>query len=407
MADPRPASHTPPVIPHTRVPNLVVDFILPCLNGAEAACLMYVMRRTYGFASADGARKVRDRISLSQFEHGIQSGEYVLDIGTGLTKQTIIRALRALDEKSLLVIARHCSRCLWEQESDGPAPGGERCPRCRRTLDKWFSMVDLSPRSLVAFMNANDPRGRAWSWDGSVKRLRVASADTGDAQQSPSGDAQALSDYVEMFWYPKFVDAVISELVHAKGGASLTDAQIKNHVYLPVLALQERAARNPGVVKHALSETIKRGVVRQVKEQVGAAGKTTRRVNYTWHRYAKAIVDRALAAQPVGPSTAAAASKDPGQVATERERGARDLLERAAQLNMDDQAEAARAVLSELLGMAEDLAPLVGGSAERADAHLRCAFKKGLSDMLGAPRAASVADHYPEWTWPADLSVDL
>lgn len=361
---------------------------------------MYVVRRTYGFASADGARKVRDRISLSQFENGIQSGDYVLDIGTGLSRQSILSALRNLEDKGLLLVARHCSRCLWEGELD-EARTGQHCPRCRRTLDKWYSLIDLTPNLLVAFMNANDPRRRAWSWDGQVKRLRVACA---PADRSPAAraDAKALSDYAEMFWYPQLVERVIAELVHAKGGP-LADAQILRHIYTPVLAMQERAARNPGVVKTALTETISRGVVRQVKESVGKSGKTTRRINYSWYRYAQAIVDRALAKQPVGPAAGASAA-DPARAAADAERAARDLLERAAQLNMDAQHEPARAVLSQLLGMTEALAPLVGGSRERADAHLRCAFKKGLSDMIGAPRAVSIADHYPEWEWPADMT---
>lgn len=389
-----------PMVPHTRVPNLVADFVLPCLSGAESSCLMYVVRRTYGFASADGARKMRDRISLSQFEHGIQSGAYVLDIGTGLRRQSIVSALRSLEEKGLLLVARHCSRCLWEGDLDTTSTE-QHCPRCRRTLDKWYSLVELTPRRLVAFMNSNDPRRRTWNWDTQVKRLRVSETAT-DTPVTARADAKSLSDYADLFWYPKLVDQIIAELVHAKRGTKLNNAQVMTHVYAPVLAMQERASRNPGVVKKALTETISRGVVRQVKESAGKSGKTNRRVNYSWHRYAQAIVDRALAAQPLGPAMSAQKA-DPKRIAAEAERGARDLLERAAQLNMDAHHEAARAVLSELLGMADALAPLCGGSTQRADAHLRAAFKKGLSDMLGAPRAVSVADHYPEWSWPTDM----
>ena len=66
---------------HTRVPNQLIDLVMPWLSSGEQACLMYIVRRTYGFALQAGAgqRKQWDRIALSQFIDGTSSGGYVLD----------------------------------------------------------------------------------------------------------------------------------------------------------------------------------------------------------------------------------------------------------------------------------------------------------------------------------------
>ena len=51
----------------TQTPNIVYDFLISRLPGAEARCILYICRRTYGF------HKKIDRISFSQFLNGIKS----------------------------------------------------------------------------------------------------------------------------------------------------------------------------------------------------------------------------------------------------------------------------------------------------------------------------------------------
>ena len=45
----------------TQIPNVILDKIIPGIPNAEAKCLLYICRRTYGF------HKEKDRISLTQF----------------------------------------------------------------------------------------------------------------------------------------------------------------------------------------------------------------------------------------------------------------------------------------------------------------------------------------------------
>lgn len=82
----------------TQVPNVYFDQFLPELNGNEFKLLMYLSRRIFGF------HKDSDNISLGQMLSGIRkrNGEY-LDKGTGLSKPTLLRALKSLQEKGLVI----------------------------------------------------------------------------------------------------------------------------------------------------------------------------------------------------------------------------------------------------------------------------------------------------------------
>lgn len=75
----------------TQIPNLILDLVLPRISEAEARCLLYICRRTFGF------HKDEDNISFSQFQNGIKSrrGEQ-LDFGTGLSRPAINTALQNL-----------------------------------------------------------------------------------------------------------------------------------------------------------------------------------------------------------------------------------------------------------------------------------------------------------------------
>jgi phage replication O-like protein O len=85
----------------TQIPNDVFDSLMPTLSGGELKVLLYICRRTFGF------QKDSDRISLAQIAHGIttKAGK-VLDSGTGLSKQRVITALKALEKKNIISITR-------------------------------------------------------------------------------------------------------------------------------------------------------------------------------------------------------------------------------------------------------------------------------------------------------------
>jgi hypothetical protein len=80
------------LIPNSsQIPHIITDVLIPQLPEGEARCVLYVARRTFGF------HKDKDKISLSQFERGIETKEgKTLDLGTGLSRPVIVEALKNL-----------------------------------------------------------------------------------------------------------------------------------------------------------------------------------------------------------------------------------------------------------------------------------------------------------------------
>ena len=88
----------------TQVPDQYLDELLPVLSGAELKVLLYITRRTFGF------KKDSDNISLSQMLRGIKTRDgHVLDGGVGLTKKTLLKAIRSLQEKNIIFTKRRQS----------------------------------------------------------------------------------------------------------------------------------------------------------------------------------------------------------------------------------------------------------------------------------------------------------
>ena len=85
----------------TQIPNAIIDSLLPRIPDAEAKCMIYICRRTFGFG------KTLDRISLSQFVGGIVSrNNERMDYGAGLSKPPVIEALRNLVEAKAILIKK-------------------------------------------------------------------------------------------------------------------------------------------------------------------------------------------------------------------------------------------------------------------------------------------------------------
>lgn len=82
----------------TQVPDVILDHWMAELSGAEFKVLLYIARRTYGFG------KDRDTISLSQIAGGLKRRDgTVLDRGTGASRSSVARSLKALEERGLIV----------------------------------------------------------------------------------------------------------------------------------------------------------------------------------------------------------------------------------------------------------------------------------------------------------------
>src|SRR3954466_979968 len=83
---------------YTPVPDELFDELLVDLSGAELKVLLYIIRRTFGF------KRESDNISLSQMLTGLKTQDgRVLDRGVGLSKKTLLVALRALRERGVIV----------------------------------------------------------------------------------------------------------------------------------------------------------------------------------------------------------------------------------------------------------------------------------------------------------------
>ena len=88
----------------TQVPDQYLDELLPVLTGAELKVLLYITRRTFGF------KKPSDNISISQMLNGIVTRDgRVLDRGVGITKKTLLKAIRSLESKKIILTRRRRS----------------------------------------------------------------------------------------------------------------------------------------------------------------------------------------------------------------------------------------------------------------------------------------------------------
>ena len=85
----------------TQLPNEVVDVLLPHLNEGELKCLLYIVRRTFGF------QRETDNISLSQMVDGLVTSDgRRLDSGIGMSKATVARSLKGLQDKGIITSQR-------------------------------------------------------------------------------------------------------------------------------------------------------------------------------------------------------------------------------------------------------------------------------------------------------------
>jgi phage replication O-like protein O len=95
----------------TPVPDELFDELLADLSGAALRVLLYICRRTFGF------KKESDTISISQMTGGItKKNGQAMDRGTGLSKDSVARAVKELEQKGVIIRIRRRS----EKKGDEP-----------------------------------------------------------------------------------------------------------------------------------------------------------------------------------------------------------------------------------------------------------------------------------------------
>src|SRR5512136_2965001 len=133
----------------TDTPDEFFDIILPQVSGlAELKVILYVIRHTFGY------NKWLDRISLSEFEHGIMTQDKdkrpkQVDAGVGLSRRAIIDGLKATvghEYLSKIIICPLChsevspiqvQRAYKQRHASGVKTINDvpaRCPVCNRPL---------------------------------------------------------------------------------------------------------------------------------------------------------------------------------------------------------------------------------------------------------------------------------
>jgi hypothetical protein len=399
---------------YTQVAHIYQDFVAPTLEPAEQICMNYIMRRTIGFTDGKGGRKVRDTIAIDQFVNGIRVGDVVMDLGTGLGRNTVRKALVGLESRGLVEVRWACTECYWEQQRDEPAPpiraADERkrnpvppCPRCKRTLSRSWAVAPLTPRKVRALMNAwsaakderRDARNKehvVYGWDTDRRRF-TWSADGDD--EAAQRELEALSEEIArlegLLWYPQYVNEAIRQAESSmRSGARISPKRILRDFYKPVYDMQQEFSTAP-LIEYALKETIRRRVPAE-------------RRGRNWVAYPKAICKshRARFEGRTQPKPGTNAAEQHAQSLPVKKKAATDLLSRAAALNDRGQTDQARELLSEILSdsLIRGVAPLFGGDLDRAEYQLRLAFKHGTSDFVGAELDPYGIDHYPGWPQP-------
>jgi phage replication O-like protein O len=82
----------------TQIPDVILDQWMAELSGAELKVVLYIARRTFGFG------KESDNISLNQIASGIKKRDgTILDKGTGLSVSSVARAVKSLEEQTILI----------------------------------------------------------------------------------------------------------------------------------------------------------------------------------------------------------------------------------------------------------------------------------------------------------------
>jgi len=215
--------------------ELLSDRWMGRLNGAEWKVLYYATRRTIGFG------KPTDRISLGQFQHGIKTRQgRQLDIGTGLSRDAVLKALTSLTDMGLLITEKgqrnvpNLYGLNWPAITDSQKvtsqknglPGGTKNrPQVVRKTDPQLSVSTLS----VATLRNTD------------SDYQTTNGKTGHS--SPDQDWRQIASLIERILGRPISGTELSRITEAAG--TMTEAEAVNAVN----AAGTRSKRQPRTIK--------------------------------------------------------------------------------------------------------------------------------------------------------------
>lgn len=364
------------------VAQMIEDWIKPLFAPPERDCLSYLARRVQSISS--------EAITLKQFEYGQTVGRYLRDLGCGLKRPTIKKALENLEMEGLVEAHASCSHCFWETAPGTRVPKECDCPHCQKPLTFSWTLAQITPQKVVALLNLRDPENRSWTFDEErgLPRFERATGEKEKRRRATDDLRQEAIRLYRLLWYPKLVEeAVHLAQAQLKAGHKISIGRRINNFYRPVYELQEEYA-NPPLLRYALQQTLDGPALHHPDTR-------------SWIRYLAKVCanNKANFSGEVVPSGTNAAEIEASSLRG-REMAVASLLRQAYELNRDGEIPAARALLSDILAQAKALAPLFNGDEKRADRALRLAFKQGSADILGVrPNSHSPVDYYPEWEW--------
>ncbi len=185
---------------YTQVPDALFDELLAYLSGAEIKVLMYIIRRTFGF------KRDSDTISLSQMLTGITTREgKVLDHGTGLSKPSLLRALRSLQERRIIFTERRRSiergdePTVYRLNVRDETPGKKMSPPLVKKITQGGGQ-EISPGPWSKNVSTQDTELQETveqetdSNISNIRKVRPAKARTEQGVQTPANPASQSKD---------------------------------------------------------------------------------------------------------------------------------------------------------------------------------------------------------------------
>ena len=219
---------------YTQVPDTVFDRLMPILSGAEFKVLCYIVRRTFGF------RKGVDAISLTQIIGGITTRDgRQLDGGTGLSRDSVTKAIKSLEEKGVIVVNRRSS----PTKGDQPSTYGLRFRDTEASSIGGSENRTPPPREIGhPPVRESDPQETVEQQTGGQDRSKLRTADPTDYDESRDVLLPLVKDIAHEFRDAAPVSSTLTRVVRIQRESGLADDEFIGRVYRARQMAKERTS---------------------------------------------------------------------------------------------------------------------------------------------------------------------